>query len=227
MNYPPPPWNLKGYAIQTLNLLDIERLRSASALSGSPQVIPSELEIVSVLPGKTLGGIYLSVYESGSLLQYNELIVVAGLTRYRHQIGAWISHIYVDNETSVAGGKEIWELPKEMAEFTWKQGEVTVKQGDILLCNLKYNKDWYHLATWWQQKFTANAFSGLNTDLLLFNNSFSSKLSLLSGQLTIPQNSPFHSLNLGQPWLTIKMENLDLLAGKPEAIAQKKVFNSV
>ena len=77
MNYPQPPWNLKGHAIQTLNLLDINQVRP---------VIPPELEIVAVLPGKTLGGIYLSAYKSGSLLQYNELIVVAGLTRYQNYI---------------------------------------------------------------------------------------------------------------------------------------------
>lgn len=214
MNYPPAPWNLKGYALQTINLLDIERSR---------QVIPPELEIVSVLPGKTLGGIYLSVYESGSLLQYNELIVVAGLTRYQNQIGSWISHIYVDDETSVAGGREIWELPKEMAQFTWKDGEIIVRQGDTPLCSLKYSKDWYSLSTWWQQKLTANAFSGLNTELLLFNNSFSSQIALLSGKLTIPEYSPFAHLNLGQPWLTVKMDKLDLLAGKPKAIANKTV----
>lgn len=213
MIYPPAPWNLKGYAIQTLNLLDIERSR---------QVIPSELKIVSVLPGKTLGGIYLSVYESDSLLQYNELIVVAGLTRYQNQLGAWISHIYVDNEVSVAGGREIWQLPKEIANFSWRSGEIEVKQKDNPLCTLKFKRNWYHPAIGWQQKFTANAFSGLNTDLLLFKNTFSSKLSLLSGQLYIPQDSPFANLNLGQPWLSVKMDNLDLIAGKPKTITHQK-----
>jgi acetoacetate decarboxylase len=213
MIYPAAPWNLKGHAIQTINLIDIERSR---------QVIPSELEIVSILPGKTLGGVYLSVYESGSLLQYNELIVVAGLTRYQNQLGAWISHIYVDNEVSVAGGREIWQLPKEMADFSWQEGQITVKQENSPICTLDFKQNWYHFSSWWQQKLTANAFSGLNTDLLLFSNSFSSQLNLLSGHLKIPQNSPFASLNLQQPWLTIKMDNLDLIAGKPKIIGHQK-----
>ena len=218
MNYPQAPWNLKGSAVLTINLLDVERSRP---------FIPPELEIISVLPGKTVGGIYLSAYESGSLLQYNELIVVAGLTRYQNQIGSWISHIYVDNETSVAGGREIWGLPKEMAQFTWKDGEVSVKQGDTPLCHLQYSKEWYSLATWWQQKFTANSFSGLNTELLLFNNSFSSQISWRSGKLTIPETSPFTRLNIGQPWLTFKMDRLDLLAGEPKAIANKTAFQPI
>ena len=51
MPYPQAPWTLQGYAIQTLQLLDIDRVRP---------FIPSELNIITVLPGKTLGGVYLS-----------------------------------------------------------------------------------------------------------------------------------------------------------------------
>ena len=218
MNYPPAPWYLKGYAIQTLHLLDIESSR---------HLIPPELEIVSVLPGKTLGGIYLSIYQSGSVLEYSELIVVAGLTRYQNQFGFWISHIYVDNEISVAGGREIWQLPKEMAEFTWKEGEIEVKQQDITLCRLNYNQDWYSLSTWWQPQLQANAFSGLERDLLLFKNSFSGNLQLLSGKLFIPETSYFSQLNSGNPLLIAKTNKLDLQAGKPEKIANKSNFISV
>lgn len=221
MNYPQPPWNLKGFAIQTLSLLDVERSR---------QFIPPELEIVSVLPGKTLGGIYLSAYGEGSLLQYNELIVVAGLTRYQNKLGSWISHIYVDNETSVAGGREIWQLPKEMADFSWepdvaqesaKQGKVTVKQDNQLLCQLEYKKEWYQPSTWWQQEIAADAFSGLDTDLWQFNNRFKCQFDWLSGKVEIPESSPFANLNLEQPLLTVKMNQLDLVAGKPEVMGEK------
>ena len=104
MNYPAAPWKLKGYALQTLNLIEVEKARN---------FVPPELEIVSVLPGKTLGGIYLSAYQSGSILEYNELIVVPGLVRYQNKTATWISHIYVDDEKSVAGGREIWGLPKD------------------------------------------------------------------------------------------------------------------
>lgn len=227
MNYPQPPWNLKGYAIQTLNLLDVERSR---------QFIPAELEIVSVLPGKTLGGVYLSSYGEGSILQYNELIVVAGLTRYQNKIGSWISHIYVDNEISVAGGKEIWQLPKEMADFSWesdtnpnsaKQGKVTVKQSDNLLCQLEFKKEWYQPSTWWQQKLAADAFSGLDTELLQFYNQFKCQFDWISGKVQIPESSPFAGLQLDRPSLTVRMNQLDLVAGKPKVIGQKSMSELV
>jgi acetoacetate decarboxylase len=70
MNYPPAPWQLRGNAIQTLNLVDIDRVR---------QFVPPELDIVAVLPGKTLGSIYISEYQIGSVLTYNELIVAPAL----------------------------------------------------------------------------------------------------------------------------------------------------
>ncbi|HEY9821570.1 MAG TPA: acetoacetate decarboxylase family protein, partial [Candidatus Sericytochromatia bacterium] len=105
MTYPPAPWTLQGYAIQSLQLIDIERVRP---------LIPTEFEIISVLPGKTVGGVYLSYYGSGSVLEYSELIVAAGMVRYSGKIGGWVSHIYVDNADSVAGGREIWGLPKEL-----------------------------------------------------------------------------------------------------------------
>ncbi|MEM5838755.1 acetoacetate decarboxylase family protein, partial [Pediococcus acidilactici] len=127
-----------------MQLIDIDRVRP---------LIPSELEIISVWPGKTLGGIYLSYYGSGSVLEYSELIVIAAFVGYKGKFGGWVSHIYVDNPDSVAGGREVWGLPKELAEFTWeggvsaaqpealaprKEARVTVSQGNRLLCSLNY-----------------------------------------------------------------------------------------
>ncbi len=114
------PWTLKGYAISTVHLVDVDKVRS---------LIPSELNIISVLPGKTLSVVYLSYYGSGSVLEYSELIVAPALVSYQAKFGGWVSHIYVDNPDSVAGGREIWGLPKEMAEFTWEDNKrVTVRQ---------------------------------------------------------------------------------------------------
>src|SRR5688572_23194128 len=128
MTYPSAPWTLKGFAVQTLQLVDTARARS---------FVPPDLDIVSVLPGKTLGVVYLASYGPESVLSYNELIVVPALTRYGKNVGFWISHIYVDHPDSMAGGREIWGLPKELAQFTWQMGEqnhVLVRQGEQVLC---------------------------------------------------------------------------------------------
>lgn len=212
MSYPQAPWTLKGYAIQTVQLVDIEKARL---------FIPSELEIVSVWPGKTLGTVYISSYGLGSALEYNELIVVAGLVHYGDQTASWISHIYVDHPDSLAGGREIWGLPKEMAEFTWEKEDnrAIVRQGNQLLCSLNYSKPMLTLP----MPLAMSCFGSLGNDFVLFKSDFSSRMGLVSGKLEVPPESPFASLNLEQPWLTFYCDDLRLVVGVPEVVGQKSV----
>ena len=215
MSYPQAPWTLQGYAYQTLQLLECDRVRP---------LIPSELNLVSVFPGKTVGGVYLSNYGAGSVLEYSELIVVAGFVSYGGEIGGWVSHIYVDNPDSVAGGREIWGLPKEIAEFTWTDRSVTVRQGDRTLCSLKYHRQSFGFPI----PLGASSFSSLGSNLLIFPAQLKARLGLVSSQLEIPLESPFGELNLGQPWLTVHAEQLELTVDKPSVVGQRVLeFNVV
>ncbi|PHM08702.1 acetoacetate decarboxylase family protein [Nostoc sp. 'Peltigera malacea cyanobiont' DB3992] len=208
MSYPQAPWTLQGYAIQTLHLVNIDQVRP---------LIPLELEIISVWPGKTLASVYLSHYGSGSVLEYSELIVVPALVNYQRKIGGWVSHIYVDNADSIAGGREIWGLPKELAEFTWEQGKyVTVHQGNQRLCSLNYNQQ--SLA--WRQWLSASSFSVKGADLLMFPAEVESVLGLIGSKLEIPAESPFSGIGLGQPWLTVRYEQMSLRVDGPKVVGQ-------
>ena len=211
MPYPQAPWTLQGYAIQTLHLVNIDQVRP---------LIPLELEIISVWPGKTLASVYLSNYGSGSVLEYSELIVAPAVVNYQSKIGGWISHIYVDNADSVAGGREIWGLPKELAEFNWKQGKhVTVHQGNRKLCSLNYNQQ--SLA--WRQWLSASAFGAKGADLLIFPAEFESVLGLIGSKLEISPESPFSGIDLGQPWLTVRCEQMSLRIDAPKVVEQMRV----
>jgi acetoacetate decarboxylase len=217
MTYPPAPWNLYGNALQSFHLIDLE---SAKAL------VPSDLEIVSVLPGKTLGGLYLSVYEPNSTLSYHELIVVAALVRYRGTIGTWISHIYVDHPESVEGGRNIWGLPKEMADFTWSNRSapsvqnVKVAQGNTLLCEAQYSQGGLPLSPWGKSKISSNVFGGLAQDILAFQGNFEARLRWIRCRLTIPSESPFAAIHLGHPWMTVQLRDLHLTANIPSIAGQ-------
>jgi acetoacetate decarboxylase len=190
MDYPAAPWHLQGFSLQSLHLLDVERVRGA---------IPPELKIISVFPGKTLGGVYVASYGAGSILQYNELIVVSAGVHRAGQVGGWISHIYVDHPESVAGGREIWGLPKQMAQFTWNHdaSRVSVTQDNQLLCVLK--RQWQ--LPGWQQSFTVPVFSRLDAKLQRFEGEGQFKLHPVGTEVDIPENSPIAQLDLGQPWL--------------------------
>ena len=65
----------------------------------------------------------LASFGPGSVLEDDELIVAAALTQHAGRSGFRISHIYVDDADSVDGGREIWGLPKDLAQFTWERGE--------------------------------------------------------------------------------------------------------
>ncbi|MDZ7953635.1 acetoacetate decarboxylase family protein [Nostoc sp. DedQUE09] len=214
MPYPQAPWILQGYAIQTLHLVNIDQVRP---------LIPLELEILSIWPGKTLASVYLSHYGSGSVLEYSELIVVPALVNYQRKIGGWVSHIYVDNADSVAGGREIWALPKELAKFTWEQGKyVTVHQENRKLCSLRYDRQ--SLA--WKQWLSASAFSAKDTDLLIFPAEVESVLGLIGSKLKIPAESPFSGIGLGQPWLTVRCEQMSLQVDAPKVVGQMGINTS-
>ena len=218
MTYPNAPWTLQGYAIQTWQLLDVERVRP---------FIPPEFDLICVLPGKTVGGIYFSHYGSGSAIEYSELIVTAGLVSYSGQLGGWISHIYVDSADSVAGGRNIWGLPKELAEFTWEKNNghtsgyshsLIICQKERTLCNLSYNPPKFGL----QLRLSANAFSTQSASILLFKSKFESHLSLVAAQLRVPPESPFANLGLESPWLTLYWDQLRVAIGAPKSIGYRE-----
>ncbi|MBW4511415.1 MAG: acetoacetate decarboxylase family protein [Scytonematopsis contorta HA4267-MV1] len=210
MVYPQAPWILKGYAVATLEFVDIEKVRF---------LIPKEFKIVSILPGKTIGCVYLSYYSSGSVLEYSELIVAPALVSYEGKVGGWVSHIYVDSADSVAGGREIWGLPKELAEFSWENNErVTVQQGNKKLCSLGYQKQSLTLRP---PQITVSGFSTMGTDLLMFPAKFSSSLGFVGSKLEIPAESPFAELALGKPFLTVGCQALGLSVDAPKVIGQR------
>jgi hypothetical protein len=208
--YPSAPWTLRGHALQTLHLVDSAAVRS---------LLPSGLEVLEPWPGKAISTVYFSAYQAGSALEYNELIV-ATLIRQGGNVGGWVTHIYVDNPDSVAGGREIWGLPKELADFTWESGEtqqVSVSQGDRLLCSLRYEPPF----SLWRQPFSATSFSLLDSALLSFGAHLDSRLGMVKGHLEVPAHSPLAQSNFGQPWVTVSHTEMQLRVDAP----QKRVAN--
>ncbi len=213
MPYPPAPWSLKGYCVQTLHLVDTARAR---------QFVPPDLRVVSVLPGKTLGVVYFASYGPGSAMEYDELIVAPALTRHAGRLGFWISHIYVDHPDSVAGGREIWGLPKEMAQFAWETGSkdcVVARQGDRVLATVSWGKQ----RRLWQQPLRLPVISRLGPQVLGFQGKVCGRLGISRGKLEVPGESPFASLRLGGGGLAYQLRNMDFVASAPVVLDQAPV----
>jgi acetoacetate decarboxylase len=208
MTYPSAPWTLKGYAVQTLRFVDSVQARC---------FVPSDLYIVSVLPGKTLGVVYLASYGPESVLTYNELIVVPALARYGKNVGFWISHIYVDHPDSMAGGREIWGLPKELAQFSWQAGEqshVMVRQDERVVCTLHYGRP----RRLWRQPMFLPVLGLRGANLLWFKGTFTAQLGLGKGRVDVPSENPFAALGLAGAARTYHYHDMTLVAQAPRVI---------
>jgi acetoacetate decarboxylase len=210
MIYPPAPWSLFGSGVFTLHRVEIDRARS---------FVPPQLQIVPILPGKTLGVLLLIQYGPGSVLEYHELIVVPALVRFGWRVGIWVSHIYVDHPESVAGGREIWGLPKELAEFAWDletTGVVSVRQGDRTLCVLQGS----------QPRLMAPipmflpAISLLDGSVLGFNSRFRCRLGLSRGRVEAPPATPFAPFDLTQSSLIYHLQDVRLVVGAPHLLGK-------
>jgi hypothetical protein len=209
MAYPTAPWTLKGRALQTLHLLNIERVR---------RIVPSEVALAAVWPGKTIGIVYAASYGPGSVLEYDELIV-AVLARYAGKTGFWITHAYVDNSDAMSGGREIWGVPKELAQFTWEEGKkkkLIVRQGYRVLCSLSYSRTVPLL----RFPISLACIGRLNTDLLWFKADLKASLGIARGKLNVPGDSPIGFLGFGKAWLSYHYRNMSVLANAPTVVGQ-------
>ncbi|PSL56136.1 acetoacetate decarboxylase [Saccharothrix carnea] len=102
VSYPPEPWELHGRACVSVWLV------RAAALPRLP------VRPVTVFGWAVVGTAFVDYRPPG--LAYHELLA-AVLVRHGARFGVSIARIWVDSETSRAGGRELWGIPKELAEF--------------------------------------------------------------------------------------------------------------
>lgn len=117
-DYPSAPWTLQGEAFVATRVVRTDIAR---------EFVPTDLPVVPIAPRKTLALVALIRYGAGSTLEYHELIVAPAIVRIGWRIGGWISHIYVDDEMSRRGGREIWRVPKQLASFAWSSQRVIAR----------------------------------------------------------------------------------------------------
>lgn len=191
--------------MQVLRLVPISTARA---------FVPDELKIVPILPGRTLAGIHLADYRPGSILTYKELLVVPAIVRRGRKVGFWISHIYVDDETSVAGGREIWGLPKEMVDFKWEDGRIQVEQAGQALCDFSYELP----RSLGRLPVVMPNLSQLNGQLLYSKANIRGELGLGRGDLHIPATAPYGGLGLNGSGRVFHFHNLEFIASSPTPI---------
>jgi hypothetical protein len=119
--YPAAPWDLRG----RVAVVPVPVRASAARAAG----LPSGARLLTAGPW-TLGGLLLADYDETATLRYRELIVFSGLATAGGRPAFVVSHIYVDLDASLAGGRAIWGLPKELARFEARGGRIAMRAAD-------------------------------------------------------------------------------------------------
>lgn len=83
-------------------------------------LVPAELPILSVLPGRTLATAFLGDYGPGSTLEYHELGVNPAVVRIGAVPAVWNAALVVDSEAARLGG-ELVGASKVVLPFDWAE----------------------------------------------------------------------------------------------------------
>lgn len=105
-SYPPEPWDLRGQLHASAFLVP---------LADVPVDLPPGFSPVRVGGRGIVGTAWVS-YEPGGVLAYSEVMATL-LVRRGRRIMPSITAIWVDSEASRDGGRALWAIPKELAEF--------------------------------------------------------------------------------------------------------------
>ena len=105
MTYPAEPWDLHGHAYVGIWLMR----------GTDDREVPPGVRAVRVLGFRVVGAAFF-VYEEPSPLTYHELMATQ-VVRDGLRPRVNITDIWVDSPDSRDGGRELWAIPKELAEF--------------------------------------------------------------------------------------------------------------
>jgi hypothetical protein len=208
--YPPPPWRLEGWGVATFGLLD------SAAAKG---FVPAGARLVTIVPGKTVGGLLFLSYERGSLV-YRELNVVAGLARVGMRFAYLLARLYVDSSASLAGGREIWGVPKELATFGVGQSDglttIDVLNGTQRICRLRCTAPGPGL----RLPIPLPSFGLRDDAFLFFTGTLLARTSLIRASVEMPVEGPFAGLGLSRPLIALRCDNATIAVPAPRVISR-------
>lgn len=118
MSYPPAPWHTHGRAFVQPYLVDARHLE-----------LPPGFRAMTVA-GRAVGVLALVEYVPPSPLVYAELAWLPCLVSAAGKRGYYVAKMYVDSKASLAGGRELWAIPKQLAKFSIGDDAATVDTED-------------------------------------------------------------------------------------------------
>ncbi|HEX2915530.1 MAG TPA: acetoacetate decarboxylase family protein [Chloroflexia bacterium] len=192
LEYPAPPWHLQGQ------------------LYGSIWAVPAGSFKYELEPRfhslRALGyqGVFAGFvdYQDGSSLVYHELLAGLLVTRKGGLGTAFsITHMWVDSSASRQGGREIWGVPKEMAQFDYHYSrgqrdlQASARSAEIALANGNF-KAVTPVLPWLRLPVFFPNWQFLQNRVVSSNGTFWCAPEFCRGGMVIPPESPLASLGI-------------------------------
>ncbi|MCP2163978.1 Acetoacetate decarboxylase (ADC) [Goodfellowiella coeruleoviolacea] len=206
--YPPQPWQLGGTLVASVFRVPVRELPPVLA-----ERVPERTRPV-VVGGAALVAAAFVHYRPGGVLHYDEVlscVLVRSGTRPR----GTIAHIWVDSRQSRAGGRELWGIPKELADFsrTATGREITVEStvDQQVIASVRARLGPRLLPGWPAVPFaTAQRLDGTDT---VAHNLVVGRPRLLRAQWTFAEAGPLGHLAGRRPVLSLALTNASITFG--------------
>jgi hypothetical protein len=208
---PPMPWTLHavGPVLASFHPVRMEAAR---------RLVPSTFRLLPIFPGFTLGGLFLARYGPGSDLRYRELIVAGATVLHASRPVPWITHLFVDSEESVRGGRALLGAPKFLAEFEeHRRGSavrVEVGDRDGSICSIRYRQG---LALWPQRLSFDAAHLDAGTDpspvVRIHRNQLQGRLGLVGASVRFPAGGVIERTGMVQRCVATALNGARLVLG--------------
>ena len=214
-SYPPAPWRLNGQLYGSIWTVP----RAAFQVELPPQFKP-------IINFNRIG-VYAGFvdYQAGSVLTYHELIagVVVRLAG-NWRIAFNVTHIWVDDRASRRGGRELWGVPKELAQFEYHYARAnhnlqgTARDGAQTLAEGNFHSV-AGLPGGWRIPVPFPDLQILNARPHSSSGTFWSSLQVCRGGMDIPTDSPLARLGIAGRKPLVSFAGLDfkmhLAAARP------------
>lgn len=200
--FPPQPWFLGGDLLVSSWLVEPEALPLFTWTT-----LPADWKPL-MLAGRAVVGTAFAHYSPGGVLAYEELLV-AVLVRRGASLRVWIPQIWVTSPVSMAGGRELWGIPKGLADLRRELTSPTTVHSSMhapdgaAQVTLKARLGPSILEGQWTLPLpTAQHLDGVDT---LATNSITSRIRSLSAEWRFADGGPLSYLGNRRPLLSLAL----------------------
>jgi|GEM_PF-3903707 len=184
-------------------------------------MVPDPLEVVRVLPGRTLGGLFVSRFDLGTDAAYNELGFVPALTRHRGTLGFFVERVFVDNPLVMGGLFDATGIERRSASFRWDaaRGSVEVSTESGLVCAVRWDSRPFFLM---RSQFSLPALGIANGRVVEFDGNLSGQIGFVRVDVHLPSGGPLDLMSRKGPLWSLCIDDWQVRLSDPHAVAESE-----